>query len=331
MNCPTGSDIERAAAILVGGGLVAFATETVYGLGANALDVKAVARIFEVKARPRFDPLIVHIADRNWLSPLVVEVPEAARRLIDRFWPGPLTLVFPKTNRVPDLVTAGLPTVAVRMPAHPTALDFLSRVEIPVAAPSANRFGKVSPTTAQHVVDQLGGDIDYVLDGGASIVGLESTVVDFSGDSPTLLRPGGLPLEKIQGVIGPVRLLDAANSTGSKAAGPDQADAQRAPGMLAQHYATQTPLVVAPCGSPLPNAARIGLLAFVPEFDLDGFAAVEVLSLQGDLAEAASNLFAAMHRLDALRLDVIIARGVPNIGLGRAINDRLARASHRGD
>jgi L-threonylcarbamoyladenylate synthase len=317
MNCPIGTDVERAASLLVRGGLIAFATETVYGLGADALNQLAVARIFEAKGRPHFDPLIVHVADPEWLERLVRSVPENARRLIDRFWPGPLTLVLPKTALVPDLVTAGLPSVAVRMPAHPSALDLLRQAATPIAAPSANLFGQVSPTTAQHVADQLGPRIDYILDGGPCSVGLESTVLDLSGQFPTLLRPGGLGVEPIEEVIGPIKRAAAA----SNEAGP-----QRAPGMLASHYATRTPLVLAGHEDRLPDAARIGLLAFVPESPLQRFAAVEVLSPRGDLAEAAANLFAAMRRLDTQGLDVIVARLVPNTGLGRAINDRLLRA-----
>jgi L-threonylcarbamoyladenylate synthase len=320
MNCPIGTDVERAAHLLVRGGLVAFATETVYGLGADALNQRAVARIFEAKGRPRFDPLIVHVAERDWLVRLVRSVPENARRLIDRFWPGPLTLVLPKTDLVPDLVTAGLPTVGVRMPAHPSALDFLRQAGTPVAAPSANLFGQVSPTTAQHVADQLGSLIDYILDGGPCSVGLESTVLDLSGQFPTLLRPGGLSAEPMEEVIGPIQRADA---------GSDESRPQLAPGMLSTHYATRTPLVLAGQEDRLPDAARIGLLAFVPESPLDQFSSVEVLSRHGDLAEAAANLFAAMRRLDAQGLDVIVARPVPNIGLGRAINDRLLRAGRK--
>jgi len=320
MSCPIGTDVTRAAGLLVRGGLVAFATETVYGLGADVLNQRAVARIFEAKGRPRFDPLIVHVAEPDWLVRLVRSVPDNARRLIDRFWPGPLTLVLPKTDLVPDLVTAGLPTVGVRMPAHPSALDLLRQAGIPVAAPSANLFGQVSPTTAQHVADQLGPRIDYILDGGPCAVGLESTVLDLSGQFPILLRPGGLSVELLEEAIGPIKRADTT---------PDEARPQLAPGMLSTHYATRTPLVLASHEDRLPDAARIGLLAFVPELPLDRFAAVEVLSPRGDLAEAAANLFAAMRRLDAQGLDVIVARPVPNTGLGRAINDRLRRACRK--
>jgi L-threonylcarbamoyladenylate synthase len=318
MTCPIGTDVAHAAGLLARGGLVAFATETVYGLGADARDARAVARIFEAKGRPHFDPLIVHLAELTWLERLVSSVPENARRLIDRFWPGPLTLVLPKTGLVPDLVTAGLPTVGVRMPAHPLALDLLRQAGTPVAAPSANLFGQVSPTTAQHVADQLGSRIDYILDGGTCSVGLESTVLDLSGPFPALLRPGGLNREQIEEAIGPVTSAEAV---------AHEASPQRAPGMLSAHYATRTPLVLAPIGDRLPEVPRIGLLAFVPEPSLDRFAAAEILSPRGDLAEAAANLFAAMRRLDGESLDLIVVRSVPNIGLGQAINDRLRRAA----
>lgn len=299
---------------------MAFATETVYGLGASALETRAVARVFEVKGRPRFDPLIVHVAERNWLERIVTSIPNLAKPLIDRFWPGPLTLVLPKTAIVPDLVTAGLATVGVRMPAHPLALELLKRAGAPVAAPSANLFGHVSPTTAQHVADQLDSRIDYILDGGPCSVGLESTVLDVSGPVPIMLRPGGISREQIEQVIGPVK----ANRSVA-----DEATPHQGPGMLASHYATRTPLVIAELDDRLPAAPRIGLLALRPEPSLERFDAVEVLSADGDLAEAASKLFAAMRRLDALNLDWIVARLVPEVGLGRAINDRLRRAASR--
>lgn len=328
-SCPIGTDIEHAAALLRGGGLVAFATETVYGLGANALDPRAIARIFAAKERPRFDPLIVHVADQTWLPRLVTSVPPPARRLIDHFWPGPLTLVLSKTELVPDLVTAGLPSVGVRMPAHPSALNFLIQAGVPVAAPSANLFGHVSPTTAQHVADQLGDRIDYILDGGVCSVGLESTVLDLTTSPPTLLRPGGLPLERIEEAIGPVASVETvSNNAGPQDASPNETGPQRGPGMLSKHYATRTPLCVAGGEERLPQQARVGLLAFDAEASLDRFAAVEILSPRGDLVEAAANLYAAMRRLDAQNLDLIVARPVPNVGLGRAINNRLERASH---
>jgi L-threonylcarbamoyladenylate synthase len=320
MSCPIGTDVERAAGLIVHAGLVAFATETVYGLGANALDAHAVARIFEAKGRPRFDPLIVHVSGTEWLDRLVISVPDNASRLIDRFWPGPLTLVLPKTPLVPDIVTAGLPSVGVRMPANPSALDLLARAGTPVAAPSANLFGHVSPTTAQHVADQLGSQLDYILDGGPCSVGVESTVLDMTGPFPVLLRPGGLSREQIEAVVGPVKRVHAES-------GDD--NPQLSPGLLSTHYAPRTPLLLLAQDEPLPNAARLGLLTLAPESPLAPFAAVEILSPRGDLTEAAANLFAAMRRLDDQELDLIVARPVPQTGLGEAINDRLQRAALR--
>ncbi|HEV3299929.1 MAG TPA: L-threonylcarbamoyladenylate synthase [Planctomycetaceae bacterium] len=320
MPAAVGTDINRAASLLVQGGLVAFATETVYGLGANAFDTRAVARIFEVKERPRFDPLIVHLGDARWLSDVVTSVQPLARQLIDAFWPGPLTLVLPKTDRIPDLVTAGLPTVGVRMPSHPSALELLRLVKTPVAAPSANLFGQVSPTSAEHVAQQFGSRVDYILDGGPCAVGVESTIVDLSSEQPTLLRPGGLPLEALEAQIGPIQMA------GSKLG---ENEAQVSPGRFLRHYATRTPLVIADSAETRPHARRVGLLTLASEPDDDRYVAVEVLSQRGDLSEAAVNLFAAMRRLDARGLDVIVARLVPEAGLGRAINDRLRRAARR--
>jgi L-threonylcarbamoyladenylate synthase len=322
MPAAVGTDIDRAGSLLVQGGLVAFATETVYGLGANAYDAQAVARIFEVKERPRFDPLIVHLADARWLTDVVASVTPLARRLIDAFWPGPLTLVLPKTDRIPDLVTAGLSTVGVRMPSHPSALELLRRANVPVAAPSANLFGHVSPTTAQHVVEQLGERIDYVLDGGACTVGVESTILDVSGEHAILLRAGGLAVEVLEAEIGPIRM--AGSTSGEN-------EPQLSPGRSSRHYATRTPLKIAERAQAPPAAPRVGLLTLIREPGDERYAAVEVLSLRGDLTEAAANLFAAMRRLDACGLDGIVARLVPESGLGRAINDRLRRAARRSD
>ncbi len=320
MSCTIGTDIERAADLIRRGGLVAFPTETVYGLAANALDPTSVARVFQAKQRPRFDPLIVHVADPSGIDRLVAALRDPATWLIDAFWPGPLTLVLPKSQAVCDLATAGLPTVAVRMPAHPMALELLARAELPLAAPSANLFGHVSPTTALHVADQLGDRIDYILDGGACSVGIESTVLDLTGNRPILLRPGGLALERIEALIGAVGRIDQRVAAEG---------AQRSPGMLSRHYATRTKLYVVPAHEPLPETGRMGLLATRAEPRADRYVAVEVLSQTGDLVEAAANLFSAMRRLDALGLDAIVARPVPEAGLGLAINDRLRRAAAR--
>ncbi len=315
---PNPPAIERAADLILRGRLVAFPTETVYGLGAHALDPRAVAGIFEAKQRPRFDPLIVHIASLETLREVVARCSRKAERLVERFWPGPLTLVLPKSATVPGIVTAGLPTVAVRMPDHPMALELIRTAAVPIAAPSANRFGCLSPTTPAHVREQLGNRVDYILDGGACVVGVESTILDLTDELPRLLRPGGLPLEEIVSVMGPVTMDQ------------EEPDRPRAPGQLPSHYAPRTPLMILDEASPPPISLRdVGLLCFrTPRRDAPA-SHVEILSPSGDLREAASNLFAALHRLDDLELDVIYAEPVPETGLGRAIMNRLRKASGR--
>jgi L-threonylcarbamoyladenylate synthase len=309
----TEPELLRCADTIRRGGLVAFPTETVYGLGADALNADAVAKIFELKGRPRFDPLIVHIADPAQLLSLVVQVPPLARDLIERFWPGPLSLVLPKNESVPDIVTAGLPSVAVRCPAHPLARRLIELAGSPIAAPSANLFCTVSPTTAQHVIDQFGDRLPHVIDGGPCPVGVESSVVSFLGDRPVLLRPGGVTAEEIEGVTGP---LEIATTGGSRPASP---------GQLPRHYAPSTPLELT--SDPPRPGRQVGLLTFGPPPSRSGFAAVEVLSEVECLREAAANLFAALRRLDALELDYIVARPVPEEGLGYAVMDRLRRAA----
>lgn len=306
-----------AAAILRDGGTVAFPTETVYGLGANALDATAVARVFEIKQRPRFDPLIVHVASVAQGRRLVRSWPATADELTRRFWPGPLTLVLPKAEVVPDIVTAGLSTVALRMPDHQLALELIEQAGVPVAAPSANRFGGISPTTSDHVRAQLGAAVDLILDGGPCRVGVESTVVGLADGDLVLLRAGGTPVEEIERSSGPVR------RSGVDPARP------ASPGQYARHYAPRTPLTVCADWHDVPLAGRSGLLALRPPATEAGFEAIEVLSESGDMREAAANLFAALHRLDALGLDRIVAVRVPDVGLGLAINDRLRRAAHQ--
>jgi len=311
--------IRQAAEIITRGGIVAFPTETVYGLGANAFHPLAVARIFDVKQRPYFDPLIVHIAQPADLEKIVSDIPSVAGKLMERFWPGPLTLVLPKRQEVPDLVTAGLPTVAVRMPSHAVALELIELAGCPIAAPSANPFGYLSPTTAQHVREQLGNEVDLILDGGPCEVGVESTILSFSEKRPRLLRPGGVSLEEIESIIGKVDT------------GPVKTLRPSAPGMLARHYAPRTPIVLDWRDKDLRSheGKKIGLLAFQEPVNYPAFDHVEVLSKKGDFREAAANLFAAIRRLDTAKLDMILAEAVPEVGLGRAIMDRLRRASHK--
>jgi L-threonylcarbamoyladenylate synthase len=314
----TADAVRHAAELIRRGEIVAFPTETVYGLGADATNALAVSRVFERKERPSFDPLIVHIAERDWLGTVAREVPPAARALIDRFWPGPLTVVLRKTERIPDIVTAGLPSVGVRMPRHDVALALLKEAGVPIAAPSANRFGCVSPTTACHVADQLGEDL-FILDGGPSAVGIESTVVSFLDQTPELLRPGAVTLEEIESIAGTVAVA------GSGREGI-------APGRSIRHYAPRIPLslIDSPADVPVEQRRHAALLLFAPLADAAGFARTEVLSATGDPHEAAANLFAALHRLDASDCDRIYAARVSEQGLGRAIMDRLRRAAAAG-
>lgn len=313
------SGIARAASLLRAGELVAFGTETVYGLGADATDARAVAAIFAAKGRPHFNPLICHYPDADSAFAQVADGP-AARTLARAFWPGPLTLVLPRRAEceVALLAGAGLETLAVRVPAHPVASALLRAVGRPVAAPSANRSGQVSPTTAGHVLDGLGGRIAAVLDCGACAVGVESTVLDLTGSRPTLLRPGGATTEAIEELIGAV-------GRGIPHAVAEASRGLRSPGMMVSHYAPSLPVRL--------DAAAVSadeaLLAFGPP--LPGAGATFALSAAGDLVEAAANLFAGLRWLDAegqrLGLRRIAAMPIPRHGLGLAINDRLERAA----
>jgi L-threonylcarbamoyladenylate synthase len=310
--------LAEAAAVLQRGGLVAFPTETVYGLGADAFNARAVARVFEVKERPSFDPLIVHLAEPAALDWVAVATDPRALGLAARFWPGPLTLVLPRRPELPDIVTSGLDTVGVRVPAHAAARALIAAAGTPIAAPSANPFGYVSPTTAQHVAELLGDAVDIVLDGGPCQVGVESTILSLAGD-PLILRPGGLPREAIE------RELDA------KVAVAGDAERPLAPGQLRKHYATRTPLAILPGrAEAAPAGGRTGLLA-QRATAARGYAAVEVLAPDGQLETAAARLFASLRRLDALGLDLLQAEPCLETGLGHAIMDRLRRAAARDD
>ena len=310
--------IRLAAEIIRAGGLVAFPTETVYGLGADALNPEAVARVFEVKQRPSFDPLIVHIATRVSLDRLVETISFSDHRLMDVFWPGPLTLVLPRRENVPDIVTAGLPTIAIRMPAHPVARALIREAGVPIAAPSANTFGYVSPTCARHVLDGLGDRVDLILDGGPCPIGVESTIVSMVGAWPELLRPGSITLAEIREVIGPIGQA-VINQT------------VVVPGQLPRHYATRTPVTILAAQGARPvvhGHERAGLLAMLTPGHVDErFCAIEVLSASGDLREVARNLFAALRRLDALSLDRLFAEPCDEQGLGLAVMDRLRRCA----
>jgi len=318
----TGDDVDRAAALLREGGVVAMPTETVYGLAANAFDPLAVARIFEIKRRPAFDPLIVHLANSAAVAELAQDIPAAALDAMEAFWPGPLTLVLPKRPNVPDIVTSGLATVALRIPDHPLALALLQTVGLPLAAPSANPFGYLSPTTAAHVADQLGGAVDYILDGGSCPVGVESTILTWHSGRPVLLRAGGYPLEELERVVGRIEMRNLEKT--------DPQTAPQSPGRLPWHYAPRTPLrLVTPTAAddPPPTGARTGWIGLAPPSYPQCYDQIEALAPGGDLRQAAAGLFAALHRLDAAGLDLIVAQLVPENGLGLAINDRLRRAA----
>jgi L-threonylcarbamoyladenylate synthase len=312
--------ITRAAELLRNGGLVAFPTETVYGLGANALDATAVTRIFAAKGRPANNPIIVHVADASLVRIVAADWPETAAYLAEKFWPGPLTLVLPKRDEVPIEVTAGGPTVAVRVPAHPVAQALLREAGIPVAAPSANRSSELSPTTAQHVLKSLDGLVDMILDGGTCPGGIESTVVDVTTLPPRLLRPGLVTVAQLEEVIGEL-IVDAKPQA-----------ALRSPGLLERHYAPRTPLELAAddgaaCVRELSaTGMRIGWLTWVDAPKVGG---VERRGLPGDPAGYASGLYAALHELDAMGLDSIIVAAVPSTADWLAIRDRLIRGSRR--
>ena len=313
--------IRLAGRIIKSGGLVAFPTETVYGLGCDAVNADAAAKVFEAKRRPQFDPLIVHIADLKQLEIVIGSLHAVGQRLIDAFWPGPLTLVLPKQPAIPDLITAGLSTVAVRMPNHLVAQTLIREAGTPIAAPSANPFGYVSPTTAQHVADGLGKRVDLILDGGACPVGVESTIVSLAGPQPELLRPGSITIEQLSAIIGSIRRASPVNQQ------------PLAPGQLSRHYATQTHLTILSSAGTRPllkEKERAGLLIHSQVRNTDDrFAAVEVLSSTGDLREIARHLFAALRRLDTLGLDRIYAEPCQEEGLGVAIMDRLRRCATR--
>ena len=309
---PDPSPIERAGRLLASGGLVVFPTETVYGLGAHAFDLTAVRAVFAGKGRPATDPLIVHVADLEAVSGVVAVWPAQAAALAEAFWPGPLTLVLEKRPEVPDEITAGRNTVAVRVPAHPVTQAVLRAAGVPVAAPSANRFGRVSPTTAEHVRSELHGAYDLLLDAGPTPLGVESTVVDLTGDVPELLRPGGVVLEDLREVIGTVRHHDRTTVA--------EADDAVAPGQFLRHYAPSTPLVLVEGTAALVDTLHAALASRALE--------AGVVALPAAPDAAARELYAALRAADAQGHGVLLAAVVEPAGLGRAVNDRLFRAAH---
>lgn len=317
--------IRIAARFILEGKLVAFPTETVYGLGADALNEKAVKRIFKAKGRPADNPLIVHIADFKDLNKLAREIPEEAKLLAERFWPGPLTIVLPKKDEVPKVTTGGLDTVAVRMPSHPIALALI-RASTPIAAPSANVSGRPSPTLAEHVIDDFYGKIECVIDGGETKIGVESTVIDLSDEKPTLLRPGGLPLEEIEMVIGEVEIHPAVRGK--------LVDVARSPGMKYKHYSPEAQIIVVEgprervrekikelVKEYQGQGLRVGVMATEP-YECDEF-----FHFGGTEEEFARNLFKALRELDKRGVDIIIAEGIEERGLGFAVMNRLRKAA----
>lgn len=330
---PDPEGIAQAAAILKRGGLVAFPTETVYGLGANALDRTAIRRVFEAKGRPAHDPLIVHIHDADALGALASEVPSGVEALASAFWPGPMTIVLRRAPGVPDEVTAGLDTVAIRMPSHPIARALLQAAAVPIAAPSANLFSRPSPTTAQHVLEDLDGRVDLVIDGGPTAVGIESTVIDLTVSPPAVLRPGAVSLEMLQ------RIVPAVQIRGTHAAG----SRLKSPGLLDKHYSPHAPLtlyegprravlarIAGDAEAAIAGGQRVGILVAIDD-ELSvpsAHVSIERPGPEGDVARLAANLYTALRRFDAAGVDLILARGFPaDTGLGVAIRDRLRRAA----
>lgn len=314
-----GQNIEVAQKWLEAGELVGIPTETVYGLAGNAFDEDAVLKIFQVKNRPHFDPLIVHTFSLANVSEFVRDFPPKAQQLATAFWPGPLTLLLPKKANISDLVTAGLETVAVRVPQHPLALQLLAGLQFPLAAPSANPFGYISPTSAAHVAAQLGDKIPYILDGGESRVGIESTIVGFVGNEAVVYRLGGISVEAIEQIIGPVQVQIHSSSNPA------------APGMLKSHYSPRKPLILKTLSELkiLTNEINCGVLTFSEQLAGILVENQKVLSSAQNFAEAAKHLFGYLRELDALPVEMIYAELLPEQDLGRAINDRLRRAAVR--
>ncbi|WP_379970676.1 L-threonylcarbamoyladenylate synthase [Ectobacillus sp. sgz5001026] len=317
--------LQEAANLLQQGEVVAFPTETVYGLGADATNEEAVRKIFEAKGRPSDNPLIVHIADQEQLTPLVSSIPPLTQVLMEKFWPGPLTIIFPSSNHVATRVTAGLDTVAIRMPDHPVAHALLKMAHVPIAAPSANVSGRPSPTLASHVSTDLNGKIAGIVDGGATGVGVESTVLDITSDVPTILRPGGITREQLEEVIGPV-LLDKGLQ--------DQSQKPKAPGMKYKHYAPKSPLTIVEGSreyvqqlASKQEGKKVGILTTEENADFYQADQVLVCGKRADLATVAAHLYDTLRKFDEVGVDVIYSESFPREGLGNAIMNRLTKAA----
>jgi L-threonylcarbamoyladenylate synthase len=312
------ADVEKAVSLLKSKKIVAIPTETVYGLAADARSETALAKIFAAKNRPAFDPLILHFYDKEAITPYVIEPAKLFDTLYQKFCPGPITFILSKKSTVPHLATAGHATVAVRFPQHPLAQAVLKQCGFPLAAPSANLFGKVSPTKASHVSEQLGSRVDYILDGGPCAVGLESTIIDLSTTKPTILRLGGLSLEELENALGEkIQTIKTSSSN------------PKAPGMLSAHYSPDIRLLHGNLiqNLKLINPAKTGTLTFCQKVGGIPLKNQRILSPKGNLVEAASQLFTSLNSFKNSGLEVILAEKFPNEGLGRAINDRLKRAS----
>ncbi|MEO1030695.1 MAG: L-threonylcarbamoyladenylate synthase [Bacteroidota bacterium] len=319
-------DISKAAALLSNEELVAIPTETVYGLAGNIYSEKAIKAIFETKQRPFFNPLIVHIPSVDYLNQIVASIPQKAAKLADAFWPGPITLVLKKKSTIPDLITAGKDTVAVRIPNHPTTLELLNQLDFPLAAPSANPFNRISPTKAEHVEDYFKDQIQMVLDGGPCKKGIESTIIGFENDNPIIYRLGSTPLEAIEAIVGKIEIKNSA-ALGIES---QKKMAPNAPGMLERHYAPKTKTVLTDNlqkSIAEYQGKRIGVLLYNDVLNDDGIDFKIVLTQGRNLNEAASKLYDALHQLDKQDLDIIIAERLPDYGLGKSINDRLDRAT----
>ena len=316
MKFPPWTSVSEAARLLKEGEVVAIPTETVYGLAGNAFEPKALAKIFAAKERPTFDPLIVHIADIDQLADIAKDIPDEAYKLAEAYWPGPMTIILPKKDCIPDLCTSGLPSVAVRFPSHPVAQAIIKESGLPLAAPSANLFKHVSPTTAEHVAAQLADRIAGIVDGGACSVGVESSIISLAGETPTVLRPGAITPEMFSKVIDNVTVKESTSKPGQ---------AMQAPGQCDTHYRPQVPLYFGeiPEGYKLP--ARTVRIAFGKQ--AGAIPATVNLSESGDMTEATSKLYAYMHDLDKPEYDLILVDPIPNTGVGMALNDRLKRAS----
>ncbi len=309
-----GTEIEKARELLLQNEVVAIPTETVYGLAGNALNETAVSKIFEAKNRPHFDPLIVHVSSISEVSKYVEEISELASNLMEHFWPGALTILLPKKSCIPDLTTSGLTEVGIRIPNHALTLELLRSLPFPLAAPSANPFGYISPTSAGHVEDQLGEKIPYILNGGNCSLGIESTVLRVRHDEIEILRLGGISVEDLQRFTSNIHIQQHSSSSPA------------APGMLTSHYAPRKPVFVGDIRALMHDLAsqKIGVLSFKEDFQVES---QRILSPNGNFAEAASNLFAYLRELDQMNIDVILAEFLPDENLGRAINDKLKRAS----